>query len=266
MYSLASTLLYGPIIIADSLPLLVRGVNDPPVPGLTPKRELFDRIKHLYLEYSDKRDGLAPSGTFVEGVDSRVAEMEAELRGRLATPWDHEVSIKAVRKSLREAVQLEWAWGEIMEGDRPKPIFMSLETLSIGAIFGQDEEAEEGQRSGSLSQQALWDFYRTAQTALLNFVAHSPSIKHYCVTGTGPLSFGGHNLRRLTCDKDANRRRATRTPIAPPSRLIPHCSMQIPRRCSWGCGAAGIPTHSRQKRGRLAPSCHHGSWTPPTSA
>lgn len=90
--------------------------------------------------------------------------------------------------AIQLAEDLFISWRSIFNHhDRRKPLFASLETLSTGAFFGHQKEiywysAEYSPRWVDLLEMARWGLY--------TMLRDTPSIRHFCGAGWGPLALG----------------------------------------------------------------------------
>jgi hypothetical protein len=97
------------VVITQSLPLLLRGLDDPPIRDIPSKRELLGRIKHLYLEPADLLD---PAAGPTDADDAKIRD----------------------------------DWAVVVSASNDTPVFPNLHTLSVGAFSGSAQFAEQTQR------------------------------------------------------------------------------------------------------------------------
>ncbi|KAI9634984.1 uncharacterized protein MKK02DRAFT_37859 [Dioszegia hungarica] len=119
-YHIASRALY-PVAITNSFPLLLRGVDDPPIPNIPSKRELLGRIKHLYLEPADVLLASADTPVFPNlqtlsvGAFSGSTQFAAQDQRQTDVEWDYiEEAREAASRILVAHPQLrhlcDWGW------------------------------------------------------------------------------------------------------------------------------------------------------------
>lgn len=135
------------MVITQSLPLLIRGLDDHPIRDIPSKRALLGRIKHLYLEPADLLDAAAGP---TKGDDAKVRD-----------DWEAVVCVS----------------------DHDTPVFPSLQTLSVGAFSGSTQLAEQNKRRTVIE----WDYVDAAYAAVGMFLLHHSQLQHICDWGVGPL-------------------------------------------------------------------------------
>lgn len=178
--------------MTDNFPLFLVRIQEPVISGIANKTELLGSVKRLYLEHTAKEE------MYDMSYDDLFNYQKWDLLGG-------KENMRVKRRDwqgAKETLQLAVAWRSMTDKyGQPKRIFNSLRTLATGAIFGQQEEIWRS--IGGRFDEWTHSTFNT-QRATLNFILHTPSIRHYCQAGSvGPLNIG------VTYIGDLNQNRPT---------------------------------------------------------